>query len=123
LPPIPLYGTGGLAYGKVNLSNNINVAQTCGPGCTFLVPPSSFGSASETRVGWTLGAGLEWMFAPHWTVKAEYLYYDLGEVTANSTIVGLNALGVPGALFMSSSVQATTRFNGNITRAGVNYKF
>jgi len=63
------------------------------------------------------------MFAPHWTVKAEYLYYDLGEVTANSTIVGLNALGVPGALFMSSSVQATTRFNGNITRAGVNYKF
>jgi outer membrane immunogenic protein len=36
------------------------------------------GSFSETRAGWTLGGGLEWMFAPHWTHKAEYLYYDLG---------------------------------------------
>ena len=27
--------------------------------------------------GWTVGAGLEWMLNPRWSVKAEYLYYDL----------------------------------------------
>ena len=42
---------------------------------------SSFGSFSNSRVGWTAGGGVEWLFAPNWSVKVEYLYYDLGSVT------------------------------------------
>jgi outer membrane immunogenic protein len=122
-PSVLLYGTGGLAYGKVNVSSNINVAQSCGPGCFFLTPPASFGSSSVTRAGWVVGAGVEWMFAPHWTARAEYLYYDLGNVTASSTLVGLNGIGVVGALFMTSFAQATNRFDGSIARVGVNYTF
>ena len=38
------------------------------------------------RLGWSAGAGVEWMFNPKWSVKAEYLYYDLG--TANTANVG-----------------------------------
>ena len=38
------------------------------------------GSFSDTRVGWTVGGGLEWMFLPNWSAKVEYLYYDLGRV-------------------------------------------
>src|SRR5438105_2360238 len=34
--------------------------------------------ASVTRSGWTVGFGLEWAFAPNWTVFAEYDYYDFG---------------------------------------------
>ena len=34
--------------------------------------------ASATRSGWTAGAGLEWAFAPSWTVFAEYDFYDFG---------------------------------------------
>ena len=30
-----------------------------------------FGSASETRAGWTVGGGMEWMFAPHWSAFLE----------------------------------------------------
>jgi outer membrane immunogenic protein len=41
----------------------------------------SFARVSDTRVGGTVGGGLEWMMAPNWSVKAEALYYDLGSVT------------------------------------------
>ena len=31
-------------------------------------------SDSKFHSGWTVGAGVEVMFAPKWSVKAEYLY-------------------------------------------------
>ena len=37
-----------------------------------------FGSASKTRTGWTIGGGVEWMFAPHWSAFLEGNYYDYG---------------------------------------------
>jgi outer membrane receptor protein involved in Fe transport len=42
-------------------------------------------SANQTKLGWTMGAGAEWAFAPRWSVRAEYLYVDLGTVTYTST--------------------------------------
>lgn len=47
-----LYGAGGFAYGETG------------------------GRISE---GWTVGGGVEWAFAPKWSVKTEYLYTDLGK--------------------------------------------
>jgi outer membrane immunogenic protein len=32
------------------------------------------GSRSDTRVGWTVGVGVEWAFAGNWTTKVEYDY-------------------------------------------------
>jgi hypothetical protein len=32
-------------------------------------------SVSNTKVGWTAGGGVEWMFLPNWSAKVEYLYY------------------------------------------------
>ncbi|PDT77301.1 outer membrane beta-barrel protein [Bradyrhizobium sp. C9] len=43
-----------------------------------LAPPSA--SASDTRWGWTVGAGVEYMFAANWSAKLEYNYIDLGKV-------------------------------------------
>jgi outer membrane immunogenic protein len=60
-------------------------------------------SNSQTRTGWTAGAGLEWMFAPHWSLKAEYLYRRFDSVTF---------LGVPtGSLALNSG------------QFGINYHF
>ncbi|MCA6120456.1 porin family protein [Bradyrhizobium sp. WSM 1704] len=42
-----------------------------------LAPPSF--AASQMRWGWTAGAGVEYMFAPNWSAKAEYNYIDLGK--------------------------------------------
>jgi outer membrane immunogenic protein len=37
-----------------------------------------FFDASENRIGWTAGGGVEWAFTPEWSVKLEYDYYGFG---------------------------------------------
>jgi len=72
-----------------------------------------FGGTSndQWRAGWTIGGGVEVMFAPSWTAKIEYLYADFGTSSvANYTPVGGTLVG------------ATER-NVNILRGGINYKF
>jgi len=45
------------------------------------------GQFSNTQVGWTAGGGVEWMFMPNWSFKAEALYYDLGSVAFASRLM------------------------------------
>ena len=40
---------------------------------------------NETRWGYTVGAGVEYMFAPNWSGKLEYNYIDLGKSTIQYT--------------------------------------
>jgi len=118
-PTVLVYGTGGLAYGQTKSSTSITQIVESDP----LLPNhySSFGSISNSRVGWTAGGGLEWLFAPNWSVKAEYLYYDLGSVTyALSPLQNFNNAGV---LFTAGAPVSRARFTGNIVRAGLNYHF
>jgi outer membrane immunogenic protein len=63
----------------------------------------SIGSSSTTKAGWTIGGGLEAAVAPRLTAKIEYLYVDLGR--------GGSVLG------------ADSKFNANVVRAGLNYRF
>jgi outer membrane immunogenic protein len=43
-------------------------------------------AASEGLGGWTIGAGIEYAFAPNWSVKAEYLYFDFSQNATNWTL-------------------------------------
>jgi outer membrane immunogenic protein len=119
-PPVLIYGTGGFAYGGTNTSASLaeqvsGPCATCGPGAGVAA------SASTTRTGWTVGGGVEWMFAPNWTVKGEYLYYDLGSSNyAFPALVQTNSAGVAA---FGANGSATVDFKGSIARAGVNYKF
>ena len=62
------------------------------------------------------------MFAPNWSAKAEYLYYDLGSISSNSTLsTGGGTFAAGGAAVVN--VQSTAKFNGSIARVGVNYHF
>jgi outer membrane immunogenic protein len=124
-PTFLLYGTGGLAYGGVNSTTNIGQVVT-GPAATGANGP--YGSAanfSDTRVGWTAGAGLAWMMYSRWTAKIEYLHYDLGSVNyggAMSNIVVPGSAVPPGTTFYTLGAGSTTRFTGDIVRLGLNYK-
>ena len=60
---ILFYGTGGFAWADERVS-----ASALGVSI----------SDTKTRTGWTAGGGVEWMFAPHWSVKGEYLYRSFG---------------------------------------------
>jgi outer membrane immunogenic protein len=73
-----------------------------------------------TRKALTVGGGLEWMFSQNWSVKFEYLYYDLGTASVNGPVQYVNA--VTGATGLGAS-QTSAQFNGHIVRAGVNYHF
>jgi outer membrane immunogenic protein len=91
---------------------SVAIAQTVSPGFS---PGASFGTFNKTLAGWTAGGGVEWLFYPNWSLKVEYLYYDLGRVTFSmSPLVNSFTVGAP---------VASTRFNGNIVRAGLNYHF
>ena len=105
-PSFLWYATGGLAYGETKLQTAFACA-TCGP------PVSTVNLTDNWQVGWTVGAGVEWKFAPQWSVKAEYLYVDLGNI---SNTINYN-------YGPSSSLTSTYNERDNIVRAGINYKF
>jgi len=107
-PDLLLYGTGGLAYGHVEASANTQFLD--GPSLLAEWPAS----VSKTKVGWTAGAGAEWMFAHNWSAKLEYLYVDLGSESAIEN-------RVPGD--PEFKVGYNRRFRENIARVGVNYHF
>lgn len=67
------YGTGGLAWGTIDASARVDYCFDidCNEGWT------ARGSESDTLIGWTIGAGMEWGW-DNWTFGAEYLYVDLG---------------------------------------------
>jgi outer membrane immunogenic protein len=79
------YITGGAAFG--------NVKSTI----------AGIGSSSTTKTGWTLGGGVEYGLGGPWSIKAEYLYVDLGDT--------------------GSVLGSSTSFHTNIVRAGLNYRF
>ena len=129
-PTLLVFGTGGLAYGGVSVSTSIAQGNTdCanfGGAPCFTSAAFGAGNFSDTRVGWTAGAGLEWMFWPNWSTKVEYLYYDLGNVTYTSGVLGASFFDpAAGGSSLSAAVasQSRTRFDGHIVRVGVNYHF
>lgn len=85
------YGTGGVAVGNIKAT----------------VP--TFTAVNTDRAGWTAGGGLEYALAPSWSVKAEYLWVDLGKETC-TTMCNLP---------MGNNVSLTT----SVVRGGVNYRF
>jgi outer membrane immunogenic protein len=118
-PTLLIYGTGGLAYGQTNSSTSIT--QFVENAAALPSAYSSFGSISNSRVGWTAGGGAEWLFLPNWSLKVEYLYYDLGSVSYG--LSPLENFNTAGALFTSGAPFSTASFRGNIVRAGLNYHF
>jgi outer membrane immunogenic protein len=96
--PALLYAKGGYAYRDASLgvSNAAGVAQP-------------FTTSGNRRDGYTVGAGLEYMFAPNWSAKAEYQYYKFD----NTSFTGGPA-DVLGASF---------RNDEHTVKAGINYRF
>jgi outer membrane immunogenic protein len=92
-----LYVKGGYAYSDFNQS------------LTLAGVPQAFALNGNHHDGYTVGAGLEYMFAPSWSVKGEYQYYNFGNTTFTTgpaTLVG-------------------TRFRNDehSVKIGVNYRF
>ncbi|WP_298961124.1 porin family protein [uncultured Methylobacterium sp.] len=110
-----VYGTGGFAYGGVN--NRV----------TFFAPngtiPFFDGRQNDIQTGYAYGGGVEYALSTDSffnffkssavTLKVEYLHYELGG--ERFAIPGVN--GGPG------NYSARVRNDGDLVRAGLNYKF
>ena len=101
------YITGGVAFSRVSYTESY---------VDGAVPPGAgTATASRNLVGWTAGAGWEYAFAEHWTVRAEYLYAAFPKTSAAGAIT--DAAGGSNALGGSSDLTI------QLVRAGVNFKF
>ena len=114
------YVTGGLAYGQVSTTSTVSGTNLVGPQNTngvLVVPVAASLSSTTTRVGWTLGLGLEGVLTGNWTGKVEYLYVDLGHVSGSFITP---VVAPSGALVVSSY---SSHITDNILRIGINYQF
>jgi outer membrane immunogenic protein len=87
-----LYVTGGLAVADFNVRGVVGLPLAFFP---F--------NETQTRLGWTVGAGVEYAFTPNWTVRGEYLYSNYGS---------RDIAGIPDVSLQTHKV-----------RLGVNYLF
>jgi outer membrane immunogenic protein len=71
--------------------------------------PAAFTTGGNHRDGYTVGAGLEYMFTPNWSAKVEYQYYNFGNTTFNT-----GPADIVGARF---------RDDEHTVKAGLNYRF
>jgi len=92
-----IYVKGGYAYSDNNESVTLGGA------------PALFRLSDDHSNGWTVGAGAEYMFAPNWSAKVEYQYYDFGD----SRFTGPAEL-VPFGTFHNDE---------HTVKAGINYRF
>ncbi len=100
MPCLLIYGTGGFAYGEVENSATLG---------TRAVPVIFETSSSSVQTGWTVGGGVEWALSRCWSVKAEYLFMDLGSRSFD--------IGTPAVARLDIDHDV------NIARVGVNFKF
>jgi outer membrane immunogenic protein len=108
-----LYAKGGAAWDhdKYSFVGRVTAPQSLGGFSAF--SPFDF-AASETRVGWTAGAGVEWAFYNNWSTKLEYDFYGFG----NRQVV-----------FVSTSNNGRPPLSADIAQQihtvkfGINYRF
>ncbi|MEK4034770.1 outer membrane beta-barrel protein [Methylocystis sp. IM3] len=116
-PAMLVYLTGGLTYGGAyaNVTTNANVGWRIGS-LGFSQTYFGGGQQSQTLAGWNVGGGVEWMVAPGWSLKAESIYWNLGNLNTPTASFG-SAGGVAGAVFGATQVN----YQGVMARVGVNY--
>jgi len=71
------------------------------------------GSNNNTNSGWLVGAGIEWAFAPNWSVKIEYDYLGLNSQTFSA----------PAGGFLAGDTFTTKNPNVQMVKVGANYLF
>jgi outer membrane immunogenic protein len=96
--PALLYAKGGYAW-RDNNAIGVSVAGA----------PVPFATTGGQKGGYTVGAGLEYMFAPNWSAKAEYQYYNFGTTTFTA--------GPPAI------VGSRFKDDEHTVKLGVNYRF
>jgi outer membrane immunogenic protein len=123
-----LYGTGGLAYGRVDTHTGLNSAIleangvtsfNCNNGGGAGATNCFVGNSSRTQVGFAVGAGGEYLLWHNVSVKAEYLFVDLGHGATTNVTAQVPFGPTPPTTFVAS--YSTVAFH--VLRGGLNWRF
>ena len=109
MPQAMIYATGGAALAETDYAGLDGNTTACPIGCGLV-------SFSNTKFGWVVGGGAEYMLTPNWLVRAEYLYYQFSGASALGSAPAGPFAG-PFAAFNWSDLKI------NEVRAGISYKF
>ncbi len=106
-----IFATGGL----IGVNTRVSVIDAC------FIPPCGTAAINATstslRGTWTVGGGVEVGVGGPWSVKVEYLYFDL-----RSQTVSAPAFFPPAPAPLGTFPWDTRTDNGHIVRAGINYR-
>jgi outer membrane immunogenic protein len=109
LDNVLFYGTGGLAWEKINRSSTRVDLPAPATTITSTNPNDHF--------GWVAGAGAETLlWNSNWIGRLEYLHYDFGTIASTSSSASTNPA-------TTASVDHGGRQTIEVVRAGVSYKF
>ncbi len=116
-----VYFTGGGVFAGSSGNGTVSYTPTGAAAPTALWT----GSNSGTRTGWTLGGGVEYKLTPKWSVKAEDLFMNTGNVSAPNVCTDTVAGGMvcSGSFSNVTFHTAGNAGNVNVFRVGVNYLF
>jgi outer membrane immunogenic protein len=87
-PDLLVYATGGAAW------QHVEATSTCGPNNDFCVPITSSVTDSRTKLGYTVGGGIETMAWGHWLLRGEFRYSDFGTITNTDVRTNLPFINV-----------------------------
>jgi outer membrane immunogenic protein len=104
--PILFYGTGGFAYGKVDLASTFSV-----------VALSSSVQSTSTRTGWVAGGGIEYMLQQNVMLSLGYQYVDLGTLSLAAGPQSTSCC----ASFLTQSASAHAQFQ--VVTLGLSWRF
>jgi outer membrane immunogenic protein len=107
-----------LVYGKAGGgwvdNNNLTVTDLTTGASVACGTFTNFTNCGNTTGGWLVGAGAEWAFAPHLSLKFEYDYLGLGNRTFT----------IPAtAPFLGGDTFTSSNRNVQMVKVGVNYLF
>lgn len=129
-PSFLVYGTAGAAWQRLQATSNCSALAPAGI-FPDLCSPDGFAFApatitdTTTKIGWTIGAGIETMLWRNWIVRGEYRYADFGTITNTDTRTCLTSLQICGSFGPASPlvITDTLRLRTQTVTFGLAYKF
>jgi outer membrane immunogenic protein len=130
-----VFATGGLAYGHVTAQTTVSEtvasmeAASGSLGSVFQhLAAAQARRQAHTRKRASEGLSEQYAITRNWSLKTEYLHWDLGRADYTLTPLSVQTLstlglGVGTVATSTTGTTASARFSGDFVRASVNYKF
>ncbi len=114
-----LYATGGVAFGGFNTSYTFSGNTSGNPLLNGGNPFYALNEFSSTRVGWTVGGGIDYAITDNWSIFAEYRYTNFGAIS----YLGIAASGFAATFRLAGAyLNASRSLNQNQAQVGFSYK-